>query len=528
LTVAWLDGESLTLPLVAAVARKAAVPRLAAAARERMARSAAWVAQAARGEVRAADGGELPIYGVNTGYGSLARVRIDPDQIRDLSWNLIRSHAAGVGPPVPAEQARAMMLLRANALAKGASGCRPELVDTLCAMLEADVVPVVPSRGSCGSSGDLAPLAHLGLVVFTGEEDAAAGRATFRGEVLPADEAMRRAGIERLVPGPKEGLAMTNGAQLTTGVAALCCFDAWNLVHAAEIAAALSFEALRATTRALHPAVQRLRPFPGAISTAATLRQLLAGSELADSVADKVQDAYSLRCAPQVLGAVRDAVAYASRQVSIEVNAATDNPLILVDEPDVNKAFSAGLFHGEPVGFAADHLKLALCEAAALSERRTYRLTTGDLSQRLPPLLVEGPGLGLMLPQVAAAAAVATARQMMFPNSADTLPTCEDQEDHVAMSTAASNRAHEVLRLAEQVVAIEILCAVRGIRMRRSGDPDVALGGGTGAVFEQLHPRLGQEAPADDIAAVVAHVRDGSLVAAATAAVGELAPVAHA
>ncbi|MEZ4239803.1 MAG: aromatic amino acid ammonia-lyase [Myxococcota bacterium] len=386
---AWLDGEGLTLPLVAAVARQRAVPRLAEAARERMQRSAEWVGAAAEGRIRGPDGAALPVYGVNTGYGSLARVRIEHDQIRDLSWNLVRSHAAGVGPPIPREQARAMMLLRANALSKGASGCRPALVETLCAMLERDVVPVVPSRGSCGSSGDLAPLAHLGLVVFTGAVDPDPGRATFGGEVLSGGEAMARAGIPRLVPGPKEGLAMTNGAQLTTAITALCCVDAWALVHAAELAAALSFEALRATTRALHPAVHALRPFPGAIRCAASLRALLAGSSLVDSDPERVQDAYSLRCAPQVLGAVRDAVAYASQQVQVEVNAATDNPVILVDEPDLNKAFSAGLFHGEPVGFAADHLKLAMCELAALSERRTYRLTTGHLSSQLPPLLAE-------------------------------------------------------------------------------------------------------------------------------------------
>lgn len=515
----WLDGESLTLARVAAVARNQAAPKLAEPARARMERSSAWVAAAASGSIVGPDGEPMTVYGVNTGYGSLARVRIAADQIRDLSRNLVRSHAAGVGPPMRADQTRAMMLLRANALAKGASGCRPALVDTLCAMLERDVVPVIPSRGSCGSSGDLAPLAHLGLVVFDtrdheGEGD---GVAVYGGEVLPASVAMARAGIPRLVAGPKEGLAMTNGAQLTTAVAALACHDAENLVACAEIAAALSFEALRATTRALHPAVQALRPFPGAIAVAKALRDMLVGSSLADSVPDKVQDAYSLRCTPQVLGAVRDALTYASGQVAIEVNAATDNPLVLVDAPEPNKAFSAGLFHGEPVGFAADHLKLALCELAALSERRAYRLTTGDLSARLPALLVDGPGLGLMLPQVAAAAAVSTARQLAFPSSADSIPTCEDQEDHVAMSTTAARRADDVLRLAEQVVAIEVLCAVRGIRMRRRSFDGFRLGAGTGPVFALLEPRLGSDAPADDIAVVLGHLRDGSLVSTARA-----------
>ena len=347
---------------------RACLVALGEAARERMARSHAWVVAAARGEIVQSDGTPMPVYGVNTGYGSLARLRISPDRIRALSWNLVRSHAAGVGPSMPVPVIRAMMLLRANALAKGASGCRPALVETLCAMLDAGVTPVVPSRGSCGSSGDLAPLAHLGLVVFRGP-DGASGRAEYRGRRMTGAEAMEAAGIERLVPGPKEGLAMTNGAQLTAAVTALACHDADRLVRTAEIAAALSWEALRGVTRALHPAVHALRPFPGAIACAGNLRALIAGSTLVDSVPDKVQDAYSLRCTPQVVGAVRDAVTYASRQVSIELNAVTDNPVILVDDPATNKAFSAGLFHGEPVGFAADHLKLALCACHIASGR---------------------------------------------------------------------------------------------------------------------------------------------------------------
>jgi histidine ammonia-lyase len=521
-----LDGHSLTVSLVADVARKRVGARLADDARARMERSAEWVARAASGGLLDHDGQPLLVYGVNTGYGSLARVRIAQDQIRALSWNLIRSHAAGVGPLLAPEQVRGMMLLRANALAKGASGCRPALVDTLCSMLEADIVPQIPARGSCGSSGDLAPLAHLGMVVFdggTGEDTTV----WHRGQQMSARQAMSAAGIERLVPGPKEGLAMTNGAQLTTSIAALTCYDAERLLMHAELAAAMSFEALRATARPLHPAVHLLRPFPGAIATAADLRALLRGSELVDSVPDKVQDAYSLRCTPQVLGAVRDALTYATTQVSIEVNAATDNPLVLMDEPDVNKAFSAGLFHGEPIGFACDHAKLALVELASLSERRTYRLVTGDLSARLPPLLVDGPGLGLMMPQVAAAAAVAAARQRAFPASADTIPTCEDQEDHVAMSTAAAHRADEVLRLVEPVVAIELLAAVRALRMRLKAGP-ARLGDGTGAAFRRLHDELGAEAPAEDIAVILGAMRDGSLLDCVHEAAGPLTRVSHA
>ncbi|MBX2797648.1 MAG: aromatic amino acid ammonia-lyase [Myxococcales bacterium] len=524
-----LDGESLTLAVVDAIARGAVRVRLADGARQRMAASYQWVTDAAQGRVVDDQGAPLTIYGVNTGYGSLARVRIDSAQIQELSWNLVQSHAAGVGPAMDAPCVRAMMVLRANALAKGASGCRPELVDLLCDMLDADVVPEIPSRGSCGSSGDLAPLAHLGLVMFRGPQGPGqAGFAWFRGERWPAAEAMRRAGLTQLVPGPKEGLAITNGAQLTCAMAALGCHAARSLVKVAEIAAAMSFEALRGTTRALHPDVHRLRPFPGAIQTASDLRQLLAGSQLADSVPEKVQDAYSLRCTPQVMGAVRDALTYAIAQVSVELNAATDNPLILLDADSPDKAFSAGLFHGEPVGFAADHAKLALCELAALSERRIYRLTTGNLSSRLPPLLADGPGLGLMLPQVAAAALVAENRRIAMPSSVDSLPTCEDQEDHVAMSTTAAHRFRTVLANAQQVVAIELLSATKGLWVRHAEDPTVVLGKGTQAALTAVESVLGgahTSIPADDLAALVAAVRDGRILEAVEGAVGSLASV---
>jgi len=524
--VVVLDDGALTLADVAAVARGRAAVRLGDSARQRMQRSHAWVASAAEGALRDADGESLPVYGVNTGYGSLARVRIDHEKIRELSWNLVRSHAAGVGPRMPDDAVRGMMLLRANALSRGASGCRPALVDTLCGMLAAGVVPEVPSRGSCGSSGDLAPLAHLGLVVFRGtdpHEDV--GWAWLDGERLGASEAMGRAGLQRLVPGPKEGLAMTNGAQLSCAVAALMLVDAEELVHAAEIAAAASWEALCGVTRALHPEVHKLRPYPGAIAVAADLRSLMEGSSLTDSLPGKVQDAYSLRCTPQVLGACRDALTYAGRQVSIELNAVTDNPVILVDDPSENKAFSAGLFHGEPVGFAADHAKLALIELSALSERRTYRLTTGALSSRLPPLLVtEEGGLGRMMHQAAAAALVAANRQMATPASADTLPTCEDQEDHVAMSTTAARRAVDVLHNAQQVVAIELLCAASGLWCRQeraaARGETVCLGQGTAAALAAVEEVLGGRGtgvPSEDIQRVAGLITSGALVRAVEA-----------
>ena len=501
-----LDGCSLTLDDVVAVARHRKTVSLAPDARRRMEASYAWVSGV----------DDQPVYGVNTGYGSLARVRIDSHQISQLSWNLVRSHAAGVGPSVPVEAVRAMMLLRANALAKGASGCRPVLVERLNQMLNAGVTPVVPSRGSCGSSGDLAPLAHLGLVVFKGEDGSTGGWARYHGETLDSATAMARAGLDQLVPGPKEGLAMTNGAQLTCAIAALACFDAIRLVKTAEVAAAMSWEALRGVTRALHPDVHKLRPFPGAIACAANLRDLMKDSALTDSIPDKVQDAYSIRCTPQILGAVRDALRYAVTQVEIELNAVTDNPVILLHEEDENKAFSAGLFHGEPIGFAADHLKLALCELAAISERRLYRLTTGKLSGTLPPLLRSGPHLGLVIPQTSAAALVSENRQLAWPASVDSIPTCEDQEDIVAMSTTASRRAAEVLANSQLVVAIELLTAANALWLRNREEPGVKLGVGTrialAAVESVLGGRRGSAAPADDIAKLAGAVRDGRIL----------------
>jgi histidine ammonia-lyase len=528
MTMMPITGNTLTLTSFVEVVRGGEAVDLEPQARERMNASYRWVLAASRGEVCDDQGVSLPVYGVNTGYGSLARVRIAGDKISELSFNLIRSHAAGVGARVGDDAVRGMMLLRANALAKGASGCRPGLVDSLLNMLNAGVVPEIPSQGSCGSSGDLAPLSHLALVVFRGPEaddPKESGWAWLRGERLSGTEVMRRAGIERLIPGPKEGLAMNNGAQLTTSIAALAVWDAQRLTLASETAAAMSFEAIRGVTRAIHPGVHELRPYPGAIRCAANLRALMAGSTLTDSQPGKLQDAYSIRCTPQVLGAVRDGIQYAGQQVSIELNAATDNPLILLDGDGPNKAYSAGLFHGEPVGMAADHLKVAVSELAALAERRIFRLTTGSLSSRLPPLLAGSAGLGLMAPQTTAAALVSENRSLAYPSSVDSLPTCEDQEDLVAMSTTAARRAAEVVKNARHVVAIEWLCAARALWVRLDQDPTVTLGVGTAAALASVERVLGGrggEVPSEDMAALSAALHDGGLMAPVLAAVSEL------
>ena len=458
--------------------RAAADLGLTAQSRAEVERSRAWVVSVLHGE--------RAIYGVNTGFGSLARVRIDPDQTSQLSRNLIRSHAAGVGPDAPDEVVRATMLLRANALARGASGCTLALVETLLAMLTAGVTPRVPSLGSCGSSGDLAPLSHIGLVVF-GE----GGHARFGGVKLSGPEAMQRAGIPTLVPAAKEGLAMTNGAQMTTAIAALALFDGERLVADAEVAAAMSIEALRGVTRAFHPGVHALRPYPGAIRTAARLLELLAGSTLTNSIPDKIQDAYSLRCTPVILGAVRDQLRFAREVVDIEINSVTDNPVILMDEPgELNRAFSAGLFHGEPVGMACESARIAIAELASLSERRLFRLTTGSLSARLPPALASAgggeDGLGMLFPQTTAASLVSENKAIGWPSTLDSIPTCEDQEDHVAMSTTAAWRFRETVENSRRVVAIELLSAARALRYRLADDPTLVLGAGSAAMMPRL------------------------------------------
>ena len=476
----YLTGNTLTIEDVVAVARQNKDVALSAQARENMLKSYTWVREASLGD--------RAIYGVNTGFGSLARLRIPPEQSSQLSRNLIRSHAAGVGPIAPSDVTRAMMLLRANALSKGVSGCRPLLVEYLIAFLNHNLLPVIPMQGSCGSSGDLAPLAHLGLVLI-GDP---LGEAIVDGERLTAPQALEKIGLPPIVLEAKDGLAITNGAQLSTAISSLLCADTQNLIKSAELAASMSIEALLGVSRAFHASVHELRPYRGAIACARQIRNHIQGSTLIDSVPEKVQDAYSLRCTPQVLGSVRDVYDFVSSQISIELNAATDNPLILLDEPEENKAFSAGMFHGEPIGMAIDSLKIAICELASISERRLYRLTTGNLSQRLPPGLVgkDKPALGMMVPQTTAAALVSENKSLAWPASVDSIPTCEDQEDHIAMSTVAARRCRKVLDNARRVIAIELLTAGHALAYRIDKEPLHKLGKGTQKGFQMVHDIL--------------------------------------
>ena len=456
-----LGEKPLTLADITRVARApggaaagdAARVTLGEPARRRMTRSREVVARAVReGRV---------VYGVNTGFGDLKDRRIPAEQVRTLQLNLLRSHAAGVGPPAPRDVVRAMMLLRAASLAHGSSGCRPEIVDGLLALLAAEVTPVIPSEGSVGASGDLAPLAHLALVLV-GEGDAWLGD-----QRMPASLALRGAGLQPLTLEAKEGLALINGTQLSTALAALACADAWSVWEASVAAAALSTEVLLGSFRPARAEVQRLRPYPGAIETA---RRLLAYSEdsaLVASHADcgRVQDAYSLRCVPQVLGASWDALTWVERQLAIEFDSVNDNPLVF---PETDEILSAGLFHAQPVGMAADLLKIATAEVASISERRIDHLLDPARSQ-LPAALANLPGLesGYMLAQYTAAALVSENKVLAHPATVDSIPTGAGLEDHVSMAPIAGRHARAVVLNAARVVALELMCACRALEFRR-------------------------------------------------------------
>jgi histidine ammonia-lyase len=446
-------SEPLTLDRLEAVARGAAPPALDATARERIRAARAVVEEAvARGEA---------VYGVTTGIGELASVRIDPADAERLQLNLLRSHAAGAGEPLPNEVVRGMTLLLAASLARGHSGVRAELVELLLAMLERGVLPIVPSRGSVGSSGDLAPLAHLGLVVI-GE-----GEAVYEGRRRPGAEALRAAGLEPLALSAKEGLALINGTHLMAAAGALALRDAERLLDVAVVAVALSLEAFKGSTVPFDTRLQAVRRHPGPARVAGRLRDLLAGSEVVKSHADcgRVQDPYTLRCAPQVLGAVADALDYVSFALERELAAVTDNPLVFPAESDV---VAGGNFHGQPLSLPLDHLALAMCELASFSERRTYALLSPSYAE-LPRFLSPRPGLGtgLMIAQYAAAALVNECQVLAHPAGAGSIPTSAGQEDFNSMGAWAALKARAVVEHAAHVVATELVCACQGLEFHR-------------------------------------------------------------
>jgi histidine ammonia-lyase len=510
-----LDGASLTLEAVADVAAGAPVG-LAPEVRPRL--------DASRAVVERALGGDRPVYGINTGFGALAEVRIAPADLARLQTNLLRSHACGVGPPFPARVVRAMLALRANALAAGRSGVRPAVVESLVALLNAGIHPVVPSQGSVGASGDLAPLAHL-AAALVGEGDVERG-----GLVVPARAALREAGLAPLTLGAKEGLALINGTQAMVAVGGLALVDAARLLTAADVVGAMSLEALLGTPRAFDARVQAARPHPGQAASAANLRALLAGSAIYESHRDcgRVQDAYSLRCMPQVHGAARDAAAYARGVLAIEVNAATDNPLVFAEAPEGEAIVSGGNFHGQPVAVALDALKVGLVAVASISERRTARLVDPALSSGLPAFLVEEGGLnsGFMLPQIVAASLVSECKTLAAPASVDSIPTSANKEDHVSMGLHAARQAAAVVECVAQVLAIEALSAAQGLEFRRPLRPAPGVAAALARLRAEV-PRLeADRVMAGDLAAARGLVLGGALAEAAGAAAGASGPLA--
>jgi histidine ammonia-lyase len=444
-----LDGSSLTLGQLVAIANGDEPVGLALAARDRV--------QAARVVVDEFAHHDDPTYGINTGFGKFADVKIPGDQLDTLQINLLRSHAAGVGDPLPIPVVRATMALRANVLAKGFSGIRLETLERLIEMLNRRVHPVVPSRGSVGASGDLAPLAHLALVLI-GEGEALEDEGTRSGA-----EALRRAGLEPVRLGPKEGLALINGTQPSTALLGLSVAGVERLARAADIAAALSIDGLQGSTRPFEARIHAARPFRGQSVSARNITELLAGSGInaAHANCGRVQDAYSMRCAAQVHGSAREATAFARRTFEIEANAATDNPMVFAETRDI---VSGGNFHGAPVALACDVLCLGLAQLATISERRSDRLVNPALSG-LPAFLTRHGGLqsGLMMVQVTAAAVTSELKALAHPAGVDTIPTSGNQEDHVSMSMHAGLKAARACELAHAVVAVEVLCACQAI-----------------------------------------------------------------
>ncbi len=454
-----IDGESLTLQATAQVAAGAEVG-LHNSARQRIEQSRHFVEGiVARGDV---------VYGINTGFGALSEVTIPTGELRDLQINLVRSHACGVGDPLPEATVRAMMLHRANVLAKGFSGCRPIVIETLVAMLNRGVHPLIPSRGSVGASGDLAPLAHLALVAI-GEGDA-----IYHGERMTGGEAMQRAGIAPLSLEAKEGLALLNGTQAMTAVGGLALATAERLCVAGDIIGAMTLESLRGTPAAFDEKIHAVRPHAGQRESARLLRELIAGSEIRESHRDRahdprVQDAYALRCMPQVHGAVRDALAHARQVLEIEINSATDNPLIFADAGEV---LSGGNFHGEPVALAFDYAAIAVADLGTISERRVERLVNPELSG-LPAFLTPRPGTnsGMMIAQVAAASLIAENNVLAHPASVFTLPTSANKEDHVSMGMTAALKLAQIVHHVEIILAIELLCAAQGLEFLKPLKP---------------------------------------------------------
>ena len=505
-----LRGPGLTEEQVVAVARHGEKVNLAAAARTKMQRSRARVERAATSRD--------PVYGVSTGFGALAGTRVAPLRQPELQLALIRSHAAGVGPPVDTEVVRATMLLRARTLAMGMSGVRPLLADALMGLLNAGVTPIVPRYGSVGCSGDLAPLAHIGLALV-GEGEVVDAQGARRA----ARQALKSANLKPVKLETKEGLALINGTDGMLGMLVLACADAELIFRTADVTAAMSAEALLGTDRTFQARLQEVRPHPGQVASAANLSRLMRGSQIVASHRHSqhaVQDSYSVRCSPQVAGAARDTLAFARRVAEVELSSAIDNPIVM-ENGDVE---SNGNFHGEPLAFAADFLAIAASEIGSIAERRVDRLLDPHRSQGLPPFLAEEPGVnsGMMVAQYTAAALVAENRRLAAPASVDSVPTSGMQEDHVSMGWGAALKLRTVLDNAVSILAVELCAAARAQELRRPLEPSPA----TGAVREALRKHVPGVGPdrvlAPELAAAEEMIRSGAVIAAAESLAGRL------
>ena len=500
-----LDGQPLTLAEIEAVSLAACPVAVAPAALARMAQSRSLIE-----EILAAG---QTVYGVNTGFGKLSDVRVPPDKLAQLQTNLVRSHAGGVGQSLSEAESRAMMLLRANVLAKGFSGCRPELVELLVALLNAGVHPVIPEKGSVGASGDLAPLAHLALVVI-GE-----GEAFYKGERLPGGEAMRRAGVAPIVLAAKEGLALLNGTQAMTAVGALAVARARRLAQLADLAGAMSLESLKGTPDAFDPRIQEVRPHAGQIRSAAHLVELLAASEIREAHREhdsRVQDAYCLRCMPQVHGAVWDALEHVRGILEIESGSATDNPLVFPTNSSNSQSdgvvLSGGNFHGAPLAYAFDYAAIVLTDLASITERRIDRLLNTDINEGLPAFLSPDPGLssGFLIAQIVAAALINECQVLAHPSSTGSIPTDGGKEDHVSMGMTGALKLRQIVENVERVVAIELMCAVQALEFRRPLKASREVERAHAAV-RAIVPRLEQDRTlAPEIEALAAAVRAGA------------------
>ncbi len=504
-----LDGERLSLTDVERVARHGEAVALDPAARPKV--------EASRRVIEAALTAERPIYGVSTGFGPLSDVFVGAADREALQRNLLRSHAIGIGEPIGEAETRATVLLRANVLAKGYSGVRPEIVDLLCELLNRRVHPIIPERGSVGASGDLAPLAHLALVLI-GE-----GEARYRGERLPGAEALRRSGLTPVTLKAKEGLALINGTCGMTGIGALALTRAERLVRLADVAASMTLEALRGSFVPFDERLQAVRPHPGQVVTARNLRAILQDSEVNLSHKDcgKIQDSYTLRCIPQVHGAVRDALLFAAATITRELNAATDNPLVFPESGDI---LPGGNFHGHPVGLALDFTSIALAGLCGMAERRVERLVNPQLSE-LPPFLVRASGLhsGFMVAQISAASLVSEAKILASPATVDSIPTSGSKEDFVSMGWLAAIKAAQIVDRLAAILALEFLCAAQGLDFLLPLQP----GRGVRAARQVIRQHVGHleqdRVLRQDFDRILPLLEDGSILSAVEATAGPLA-----